>query len=322
MNEDLITIVVPCYNVEKYVKKCIDSLKNQTYKKIEIILVNDGSTDKTLDIITEESKSDTRFKIITRENGGLSAARNTGLEVAKGKYISFIDSDDFVDNLFIEKLYDSIKENDSDIAVCDYQFIDENGIVWNNKKNKSDVVYSSDNALIDILSGRLNLEVMTWNKLYKTSLFKDNSIIFPNSKLHEDNYTTFKLFYFSKKISLIKDKLYYYLQRNSSIMGKRFGEKNKIDMLGSVEEVFDFFDKNKLTISNNYLNSFKCIVYLNVLNLMILSDCDEKEIKIMYNKISSIGITRIMLLPIYYKLKIKMLILLINYSTYKKMFLK
>ena len=119
--EQLVSIIVPIYNVEKYIKECIDSIINQTYKNLEIILVDDGSPDCCPKICDEYSKKDKRIKVIHKENGGLSSARNAGLDVAKGEYVSFIDSDDVVDEKFIETLYNLCIENNCDISECNFQ---------------------------------------------------------------------------------------------------------------------------------------------------------------------------------------------------------
>ena len=179
MNNELISIIVPCYNVEKYVEKCINSLINQTYSNIEIILVNDGSTDNTLNILKKIKNKDDRIVLIDQPNTGLSGARNTGLKKSKGKIVSFVDSDDFVDKYFIEKLYVNMITNSADISSCDYVFINENNNIWNNSKRKKEKNYSNFDALKDMFSGKQLLEVMTWNKLYKKSLFVDNNIEFP-----------------------------------------------------------------------------------------------------------------------------------------------
>ena len=124
---DEISVIIPIYNVEKYLEKCIDSVLAQTYRNIEIILVDDGSTDKCADICDSYLKKDSRVKVIHKVNGGLSSARNAGLDIAEGDFISFVDSDDFIEKEMLEKLYEALMEADADMAVCNFRWIDTNG---------------------------------------------------------------------------------------------------------------------------------------------------------------------------------------------------
>ena len=158
------------YSVEKYLNKCVDSIINQTYQNLEIILVNDGSPDNCGSICEEYALKDQRIKLINKENGGLSDARNFGLDIATGDYICFIDSDDYIDNYYIEKLLYNIIETNSDISVCDFWYIDEFGKKWA-RKEKEEKIYTSFEAIKDIFTTLQNTEVMVWNKMYKRSLF-------------------------------------------------------------------------------------------------------------------------------------------------------
>ena len=124
--EDLISVVVPIYNVENYIKKCVDSILSQTYKNLEIILVDDGSPDNCPQICDEYAQKDNRIKVIHKENGGLSDARNAGIDISKGKFITFIDSDDYIEKDYVEVLYNSIKENASDMAIGSHKAIYDN----------------------------------------------------------------------------------------------------------------------------------------------------------------------------------------------------
>lgn len=274
MNEQLVTVVVPVYNVEKFLERCIKSIINQTYTNIEIILVNDGSTDGSLDICYKMSKQDKRIQVITQENQGLSEARNAGIRNANGKYICFIDSDDFIHKDYIKLLVESLINNDADISVCDFYYIDENNNMWPRKEKKC-ATYSNIEAIRDILCGEQNTEVMTWNKLYKLSLFKENNIYFPKGKLHEDNFTTYKLYYYAKKISLISDRLYYYMQRANSIMGSKFN-LGRLDIYEAIKEAKTFFKERQINLDDE-LEAYEAIIKIYILDNMIRSDFHGKE---------------------------------------------
>ena len=213
---DLISVVVPIYNVEKYLTKCIDSIINQTYKNLEIILVDDGSPDNCGKICDEYKKKDNRIKVIHKKNGGLSDARNEGIKIATGKYIGFIDSDDFVNLKMIEILYDLLKNNNADISVVSYKYYF--GEEENNNESveiKSPKILSNIDAITYLFDNN-KLGNYAWNKLYKLSLFDD--VKYPVGKKMEDLGTTYKLFSKSNKIVYSDTELYYYLQRGDSIL--------------------------------------------------------------------------------------------------------
>ena len=138
--EDLISIIIPVYKVEKYIYKCIDSVLNQTYKNLEIILVDDGSPDKCPEICEEYAKKDNRIKIIHKKNGGLSDARNAGLKVATGKYIGFVDSDDYIEKDMYQVLYNNIIKTNSDISIVNLKEVKENEIIENNVKDEQNTI--------------------------------------------------------------------------------------------------------------------------------------------------------------------------------------
>ena len=148
--EDLISVVVPIYNVENYIKKCVDSILSQTYKNLEIILVDDGSPDNCPQICDEYAQKDNRIKVIHKENGGLSDARNAGIDISKGKFITFIDSDDYIEKDYVEVLYNSIKENASDMAIGSHKAIYDNGTILNKETGEKSVL-DSKNVLERIL---------------------------------------------------------------------------------------------------------------------------------------------------------------------------
>ena len=214
---DLISIVVPVYKVEKYLDMCINSIVNQTYFNLEIILVDDGSPDKCPVICDEWAKRDSRIKVIHKNNGGLSDARNKGLDNATGEYVMFVDSDDKIHPQMIEIMLEEMKNNNAEICVGSYRrirLIDEQFQNINPYETK---IISKNSAFMNFYSEKEEQFVTAWGKLYKRKLFKE--IRFPFGKLYEDTYVTFMLYDIANKIIEIPLQFYYYLQRNDSIMG-------------------------------------------------------------------------------------------------------
>lgn len=242
-----ISIIVPIYNVEKYLNRCIESILNQTFRDFELILVNDGSTDNSLDICRYYEDIDNRICVINKNNGGLSSARNCGIKNAKYEYIGFIDGDDYIHPQMYELLYDAIIKNNSDLSICDYKKVFENESVINK-------IYSYNESYINTFS---NIEclnrlydknnkidfIIACNKLYKKDLF--NTVDFPLGKLHEDEFIAHKILYETKKVTFINKKLYYYLQRENSIMGKGINIRT-LDVLYALYDRINFFKNNNL----------------------------------------------------------------------------
>lgn len=236
---DLISVVIPVYNVEQYLRRCVDSVLKQTYKKLEIILINDGSTDTSGDICDEYSLFDPRIKVIHKNNGGLSDARNTGIEVASGLHITFIDSDDWVSANYIEVLYNLLIIKDSDISMCNFQKLPAQNI----SKNRDNIeIYEFTNIeALNELVGKYYIQmVVTWGKLYKYGLFKE--IRFPFGKIHEDEFTTYKLLYKANKVVFTTEPLVYYWQRSDSITGSGFNLKNALHKIEALRNRAIFFD--------------------------------------------------------------------------------
>ena len=272
----LVSIIIPVYNVERYLKKCIDSVINQTYANLEIILVDDGSPDGCGDICDDYAKKDKRIRVIHKVNGGLSDARNAGIDAATGDYIAFVDSDDYVASDYAELLYKACIEANADISCCSYYR------VYGQKKIKAPkpstiIGLTNIEALRDIFLANSLCEVMTWNKLYRRSLFTDNDIRFPVGKVHEDNYTTYKLFYFANKVQFIGTPRYFYLQRSESIMGRQF-DKVRLDALEAVSEAANFMKLHQVRIENE-LSSYSLLVTLALLTDYSLSDVRNKMIE-------------------------------------------
>lgn len=223
MNEPLISVIVPVYKVEQYLDKCINSIVNQTYKNLEIILVDDGSPDKCPQICDEWSKKDSRIVVIHKENGGLSYARNVGLDIATGEFISFVDSDDWIDLELYDTLLVAINNTKSDIACC--KFLK----VFSNEKDKRFKIKSSQyqvfatkDALLELIIDK-NINQVVWNKLYRRDCI--SNIKFDVGKFNEDEYWSYKVIGNSNKTVVVDFVGYYYLQRNNSIMSNRYSLK-------------------------------------------------------------------------------------------------
>lgn len=233
---DLITVVVPVYNVERYFRRCIESIASQTYTNLEIILVDDGSSDSSGLICDEYAEKDQRVTVIHKKNGGLSDARNAGLECMHGKYVAFVDSDDYVSSEYIRKLYTALVENDADIAVCGEAFVGENpdGSTFPMKRPLRDVEGTVNMTTEDALSCMLRQDIFdasAWAKLYRSELFSD--VRFPVGYAYEDIGTTHRLMLKSRRVTYIGEHYYYYLQRKGSILhavgnSKRFWDGLKM----------------------------------------------------------------------------------------------
>lgn len=216
----LVSIIVPIYNVERYLNKCIDSIINQTLSNIEIILVNDGSTDNCGRIIDEYANRDSRIVIIHKENGGQSSARNKGLDIAKGKYIGFVDSDDWIDHNMYENLYREIEESNSDICVCSRRAYSETGELSNQIDLPVEEFRFDKNSLQDYIVNRLFYKhtVVVWNKIYKREIIEENSIRFEDVSYvgSEDALFNYKILCNANKIKSINTVYYNQLSRNGS----------------------------------------------------------------------------------------------------------
>lgn len=239
MNSDLISVIVPIYKVEKYLKECVDSICNQTYSNLEIILVDDGSPDKCGQICDDYEKKDNRIKVIHKKNGGLSSARNAGLDIARGEFISFIDSDDCIAYDFIEKLHTLCIENNADIAECDFvSFQDGTKMTKDNVNIRIDI-FSSKEKQIKMYIEDYVKSIIACNKLYKKYIY--NNLRFPVGKINEDEFCTYKALYSCKnKIVVTNEQLYYYRYNPESIMGKKFNLK-RLDGLEALVERKNFY---------------------------------------------------------------------------------
>lgn len=231
-----VSLIIPVYNVEKYVEKCLQSVERQTYKDIEVIIVNDGSTDNSHKIVDEYVKKNENFQCYSIENRGLGGARNYGMEQAQGEYVCFLDSDDYIASDCIEKMITKAKEDDSDIVVCNSYDVKEDGTIISQYSNDFETSITSVYKEPAILFNR----VSAWGKLYKKSLF--HGLAFVSREWYEDMRMTPKLFLKARQITYIEDALFYYVQRSGSIMNSSKVEKNK-EIVDAFEDLKEYFRK-------------------------------------------------------------------------------
>jgi glycosyltransferase involved in cell wall biosynthesis len=248
-----ISIIVPIYNVEKYLSKCIDSILAQTFSDFELILVNDGSPDNCGEICDKYGEKDERIKVIHKENGGLSSARNAGIKMATGIYLGFIDSDDYIDEKMYEILYLNAVNHSSDVVVCDFLKVSEGECLLNSKSElEIDVLHFTNKQALEQLYISEKEQRVKWviacNKLYKRSLF--DHLEFKLNRLYEDEFIAHEILYKSSKVTLITKQLYYYVQRENSIVGSSFTIK-KLDRVYALKERADFFRGIKETDLHN-----------------------------------------------------------------------
>ena len=243
MSKDLITVIVPVYNVEKYLRKCIDSILNQTYTNLEIILVDDGSPDNCGQICDEYAQNDGRIKVIHKTNGGLSDTRNNGIDNSLGKYITFVDSDDYIETQYVQKLYDAIQVNNTKISQCNITIINDNGEILE-RKGYENILIKAGKEMLEELYGEHWIEnVVAWNKMYARELFKE--LRYPIGKIHEDEFTTYKVLYNVDNIAIVNDYLYNYRKNENSITERKFNLK-RLDILDAFECRMKFFiEKNE-----------------------------------------------------------------------------
>ena len=248
-----LSIIIPIYNVEDFLPQCLDSVINQTHPNLEIILVNDGSTDSCGEIGEEYAAKDPRIKVIHKENGGLSDARNAGLKIATGDFISFIDSDDFVAVDFCEKLLETLLENTADVAECDFlAFENDRDLEKFSTDTKEKIEVFETEAALELLMKEYFKQTV-WNKLYRREVLGDFE--FPVGKINEDEFWTYKVFGNAKKIVKIPDVLYFYRQQEGSIMAQQYSIK-RLDGLTALQERIDYMKENFPNLENLAIKIF------------------------------------------------------------------
>ncbi|WP_049945042.1 glycosyltransferase [Butyrivibrio sp. AC2005] len=233
MNET-ISVIVPVYNIENYIEISLKSLITQTYKNLEIILVDDGSTDSSGSICEKVAKEDDRIRVVHQANQGLSAARNTGLDIAKGEYIFFCDSDDYLQKDALEKMLNIMNRDHADIVACGIMHVGDNEGMFTSPQYG---IWSGHEAVIQMMRSN-NICTVAWNKLYKRELFR--KLRFPIGALHEDEATIYKALYHAKLVSFTPEPYYNYVQRNTGIMGESVS-KRIVFFLDAIQKRIQYF---------------------------------------------------------------------------------
>ena len=235
--EKKISIIIPIYNVEKYLPACVESILQQTYKNLEVILVDDGSPDRCPVICDELAQKDDRIRVIHQKNKGLSGARNTGIDNAQGDYLIFVDSGDTVEQTLVEELYTYAEKWNCAIVACGRNYIFEDGQIVCKIAHDESKVYGFEEAMQEMNSFRL-FDMSAWAKIYRKELFED--IRFPEGKLSEDYYIMYKLFDKAQTIGYVAKPLYNYLQRQSSISRNK---KINHDFADAAKKQMEFLDE-------------------------------------------------------------------------------
>lgn len=248
--QPLISVIIPCYKVEQYLPKCIDSILRQTYKNLEIFLVDDGSPDKCGDICDSYAQNDSRIKVIHKKNGGLSDARNVAIDIAQGEYITFIDSDDYVADDYVETLYNLIKEVGCKLSITDVVFYKEGENVCAKPANGNPIILNPSEA-VETMFYQEHFDNSAYAKLYHRSLFA-SGIRYPQGLIFEDLATTYRLMLDSDKVVYLNKPTYYYLVRNTSLEGAYSPKKIK-DAFTVIKSLED-----NLTEHNSLKRSFIC----------------------------------------------------------------
>ena len=262
-----ISVIVPMYNVENYIRKCLESLVNQTLDDIEIIVVDDGSRDLGKNIVKEYVETYNNVKYYKKENGGLSDARNFGMKYATGEYIAFLDGDDYIDKKAYEKMYEKAKKEDSDIVECNFYWV-----YGRRKKKDIGEQYETKSEIIE------KARVVAWNKLYKREMLEEAKIEFPKGLQYEDVEFFYKLVPYIEKVSFVKEPLIYYVQRKGSISNSK-NEKTKdifavLDNVISFYKKKNFYDKYKEELEYTYTRLLLCS------SLKRITKIKKKDVKI------------------------------------------
>ena len=235
--EDLISVIIPVYRVEEYLRRCVDSVLAQSYSHMEVILVDDGSPDGCPAICDAYGEADSRVKVIHQKNAGLSGARNTGIEAAEGSYLAFVDSDDYLAPEFLERLHRACVETDSDLSMCRWEYV--KGEAVPERGSGRTETYTGREMLANLYVPDGAYFVVAWNKLYRRELFE--KIRYPLGRIHEDEATTYRIFDQVKRAAFVDSSLYGYFVTPVSIT-RGFNPK-RMDWVTSVAERMNFFVK-------------------------------------------------------------------------------
>lgn len=256
-----VSVIVPAYNVEEYIENCIISIIQQTYTNIEIIIIDDGSTDSTGKICDRLAKADKRINVIHQKNQGLSQARNNGIKASTSNYISLIDGDDVINKNFLQNIMSSMKSG-VDIVVSGYKVTNSCGKILSTYRKK-DTVLTGKEATIELLIKQEDFFVIAWNKIYKKELFVKNNIWYPSGRIHEDNLTTYKLLSKAKKVAVVDAADYLYIKRAGSITSTSKKELQVQEKINASKEAMIFFKDKDMLEAASYSLFLARIIELN-----------------------------------------------------------
>lgn len=274
MKQSLVSIIVPCYNLEKYIKKCLLSLTSQTYNNIEILVINDGGKDNSEKIVAEFAKNDNRIILINKKNGGVSTARNTGLEYAKGKYISFIDGDDYVSDKFIETLVNGLESYNCDLScIKPHKVMENKDYLFKNNIIEKPVFFEGKDGLIQMISG-VKFDICVWNKLYKKELIAN--LKFDEQIRYGEDYL-FNYYYFKKvnRVAFFKTPQHAYVQREGSLVNSKFNN-NKLTTIKGLKEAIE--DSKNDYVVNEYAKAWYCLVNVELAYYIFKTKYKDKEV--------------------------------------------
>ena len=279
--DSLISIIVPIYKVEKYLDKCVDSIVNQTYQNLEIILVDDGSPDNCPRMCDDWTKKDSRIKVVHKPNGGLSDARNAGMKIATGEYVAFIDSDDYIAYEFIEKLYSVMINEQSDIVECDVVRFNEGETPVCATEKIVTESFETEKSL-SLLMAEKGFHQHVWNKLYKSDIAL--LVSFEKGKLNEDEFWTYQIFGKAEKVTKVNLPMYFYLQRGSSIMGTSYNIR-RLDALEAKVQRQKYIEKSFPNLAvQAKINLFGSCIYAGQSIMKYMSGKDKKKALSIVNK--------------------------------------
>lgn len=281
-----VSIVVPIYNAEKYLNRCIDSIRSQTLKDIEIILINDGSTDSSGDICEKLAKQDMRIKVSHKKNGGVGSARNLGIEKSKGKYIIFVDPDDYIKNDMVEKMYQTANKNNCDVVICNFV---------TNTKNRNEIKCIENKILYGETLKKYLIEYMIsgecetycWNKMYKRNIIVDNNIKFYNYNIWEDAIFNYEIMLRKPRVYYLTENLYYYIVNDKGLTQKYTDCKFNAakTMLNKKKELINVYEIENINV---HKQMYKCFIWDCISSIIQEKDRDNyKERLEIYINITS-----------------------------------